>query len=241
MYSRVMPALAERGYETLALDLLGYGRSDPRPTSWSMGDWADSVAAALQAVGVRTPVSVLGGHGGACVAVELALRHPVLIDRVMLDGCPLLTPELAATFAAMGRSSRPAPLADGSHESLVFRTVRTTFEHYLPGFKVTPQTIEFLWPAMIDYLETDFVSSAPISAAYNLANTLPAVRHPVLLLGARTDTLAAHFARAGELLPEAAQHFFPGDHPLHEPSRAAEYAAVLANFLDGTSSQAGTV
>ncbi|NBP06898.1 MAG: hypothetical protein EBU76_00250 [Gammaproteobacteria bacterium] len=82
---------------------------------------------------------------------------------------------------------------------------------------MTPQTIEFLWPAMIDYLETDFVSSAPISAAYDLANTLPAVRHPVLLLGARTDTLAAHFARA------------------------AEYAAVLANFLDGTSSQAGTV
>ncbi|MFM8846370.1 MAG: alpha/beta fold hydrolase [Gammaproteobacteria bacterium] len=241
MYAAVMPALAERGYETIAIDLLGYGRSDPRPTTWSMTDWADSVAATLQALGIRKSVSVLGGHSGACVAVELALRHPVLIEKVMLDGCPFLTPELAATFAAMGQARRPAPLADGSHESLVFRTVRTTFEHYLPGFAVTPQSIEYLWPAMIDYLETDFVSSAPISAAYDLAKTLPAVRQPALLLGARTDTLAVHFARARELLPAAAQHFFPADHPLHELSRVVEYATVLANFLDGTSAQAGTV
>ncbi len=241
MYSRVMPALAGRGYETIAIDLLGYGRSDPRPANCSMAEWAESVAATLYAVGVREPVSVLGGHSGACVAVELARHHPALIDIVMLDGCPFLTPELVATFAAMSRASRPASLADGSHETLVFRTVRTIFEHYLPGFTVTPQSIEYLWPAMIDYLETDFVSSAPISAAYDLAKTLPAVRQPVLLLGARTDTLAAEFARACELSPAATRHFFPEDHPLHEPSRAAEYAAVLADFLDATSARKGTV
>ncbi|MFM8479766.1 MAG: alpha/beta fold hydrolase [Gammaproteobacteria bacterium] len=231
MYVGVMQALAERGYESIAIDLLGYGRSDPRPENWSMTAWAHSVAAALQAIDVSGPVSVLGGHSGACVAVELARHHPGLVGRVMLDGCPFLTPELAATFAAMGQARRPSPAADGSHESLVFRTVRTTFEHYLPGFAVTPQSIEYLWPAMIDYLETDFVSSAPISAAYDLAKTLPTVRQPVLLLGARTDTLAAHFSQACDLLPAAAQHFFADDHPLHDPVRAAEYAGVLAAFL----------
>lgn len=241
MYAEVMPALGACGHETIAVDLLGYGRSDPRPPEWSMQAWADNLAEALHALDVTQGLAVLGGHGGACVAVELALRHPRLVDAVMLDGCPFLTPELAATFAAMGRAKRPVPTADGGHESLVFRTVRTTFEHYLPGFDVTAATLERLWPAMIDYLETDFVSSAPISAAYDLAASLPRLRQPTLLLGALTDTLATHFPRACALLPSAEQHFFDGDHPLHDPVRARDYAAVLARFLATiTASAAGS-
>lgn len=238
MYAEVMPALGAYGHETIAVDLLGYGRSDPRPSEWSMGAWADNVAEALRALDVTEGLAVLGGHSGACVAVELALRHPRLVDAVMLDGCPFLTPELAATFAAMGRAKRPVPAADGGHESLVFRTVRTTFEHYLPGFDLTPATLERLWPAMIDYLETDFVSSAPISAAYDLAASLSRLRQPTLLLGAQTDTLAAHFPHACELLPMAARHFFGGDHPLHDPARAKPYAAVIDGFLAGIGSSA---
>lgn len=226
MYQHVMPILAERGCDALAIDLLGYGRSDARPEKWSMQDWAANVAEVAEALAFHDAL-VVGGHTGSCVAAELALGFPQLVARLALDGCPFLTPSLRATFEAMRRAPRPAPDAAGAHESLVFRTVRTTYEHYLPGFSVTAETLEALWPAMIDYLETDFVSSAPISAEYDLEMRLPAVTQPTLLLTAETDTLASSFARACELRPQAARHRFAGHHPLHEPARAREYVDVL--------------
>jgi hypothetical protein len=42
-----------------------------------------------------------------------------------------------------------------------------------------------------------------------------------------TDTLAGSFPRARELLPQAAQHRFPGHHPLHVRERAGEYVDAL--------------
>jgi pimeloyl-ACP methyl ester carboxylesterase len=226
MYQHVMPILAERGCDALAVDLLGYGRSDPRPEKWSMTDWAANVAEVAQQLDFRAAL-VVGGHTSSCVAVELALGFPQVVASLALDGCPLLTPALRATFEAMRRAPRPAPDAAGAHESLVFRTVRTTYEHYLPGFTVTAETLETLWPAMIDYLETDFVSSAPISAEYDLEMRLPALTQPTLLLTAETDTLAGSFSRACELLPQAARHRFPGHHPLHVRERAGEYVDAL--------------
>ncbi|MBU3673150.1 MAG: alpha/beta hydrolase [Sinobacteraceae bacterium] len=227
MYQHVMPILAARGCDVLAVDLLGYGRSDPRPRVWSMADWAASVAEVAESLGFREAL-VVGGHSGSCVAVELAIGFPSLVSQLVLDGCPVLTPELRATFKSMQQQSRPVPDTAGSHESLVFRTVRTTYEHYLPGFAVTPESIELLWPAMIDYLETDFVSSAAISAEYELEPRLARIHQPLTLLSADTDTLAGSFAQVCALRPDARQHKFKGHHPLHEPGRALEYVQVIS-------------
>lgn len=226
MYQHVMPILAARGFDVLAVDLLGYGRSDPRPEVWSMADWAGSVAEVAASLGFKDAL-VVGGHSGSCVAVELAISSPNLVSRLVLDGCPVLTPQLRATFKAMQGQSRPMPDAAGTHEALVFRTVRTTYEHYLPGFEVTPESIERLWPAMIDYLETDFVSSAPISADYELEPRLALVRQPLSLLTADTDTLVGSFGQVCALRPDARLHRFAGHHPLHEASRASEYVEVI--------------
>jgi len=226
MYQHVIPILAARGCDVLAVDLLGYGRSDSRPEIWSMADWAASVAEVAESLDF-SDAWVVGGHSGSCVALELAIGFPKLVERLVLDGCPVLTPQLRATFKAMQRQPRPAPDAAGAHEARVFRTVRTTYEHYLPGFEVTPETLELLWPAMIDYLETDFVSSAPISADYELEPRLALVRQPLTLLTADTDTLAGSFDQVCALRPDARRHTFTGHHPLHVADRALEYVEAL--------------
>ena len=230
MYAALMPLLAAQGFTVFAVDLLGYGRSDPRPQTWSMAAWADSVRCAAQFVGIDS-AAVLGGHSGSCVATELALEHPDFTTHVVLDGFPFLTSELRATFAAMRTASRPAPSADGAHERHAFTTVLNTYRHYLPGYEVSSETLEQIWPAMIDYLEADFVSSAAISANYELAERMRNIKQPALLLGAQTDTLAASFPRACELLPGASTHFFPGHHPIHSAAGAAIYAERVAQFL----------
>ena len=230
MYAALMPLLAAQGFTVFAVDLLGYGRSDPRPQIWSMAAWADSVVCAAQFAGIDR-AAVLGGHSGSCVATELALEHPDFTTHVVLDGFPFLTSELRVTFAAMRTAPRPAPSADGAHERHAFSTVLNTYRYYLPGYEVSSETLEQIWPAMIDYLEADFVSSAVISANYELAERMRNIKQPALLLGAQTDTLAASFPRACELLPGASTHFFPGHHPIHSAAGAAIYAGRVAQFL----------
>jgi pimeloyl-ACP methyl ester carboxylesterase len=231
MYAPLIETLAGQGFRVCAPDLLGYGRSDPRPERWSFADWARTCRIAGEAAGIRK-AHVVGGHTGACVAVELAVEHHDFVSTVALDGCPFLTTELAAVFAKMAVTPRPSPQADGSHERLAWAAAAGALHHLIPGFVADAVGIERVWPVMIDYLETDFVSSAPLSAAYDVAVRLPKIGQPILLLGAAQDTLAASFAQARKIRPDADHFFFPGHHPVHFPEEAEAYAAVLRDFFE---------
>lgn len=229
MYAAVASAIAAAGFRVLAPDLLGYGRSDPRPADWSMAAWADSLAEVLDRLGVAH-ADVLGGHNGASVAVELALRHGSRVGALVLDGCPLLTDELRAAFRALSTTRRPQAK---EAPRLAFDRTVVLLQEYIPGFEVDDGSLEKVWPAMIDYLSTDFISSGPVAGAYDLADRLPQVRHRTMLLGAERDTLAGTYERAATLLEPTEQHLFAGHHPIHFPERAAEYAAAVTAFLNG--------
>lgn len=213
MFVAHAPAFA--GVRLLLPDLLGYGRSDPRGEPWSVGDWADSLADLLDALGLHQ-VAVYGAHVGAGVALELGLRHPGRISRLMLDGLPFLTAELRRAFAAIGSAPRPASLGE------VLPRVEALLREFGGGDP---------FRAMIDYLETGFVSSAPVSAAYDPGPSLEAVAVPLLLLGAEADSQAASLGTARRLRPDAPVHCWPGRHPVHDPERAAEFAAPIRAFL----------
>ena len=70
------------GRNVLALDLPGHGRSEgpPIPTVEAMADW---VARAMTAA--RIPrASIVGQSMGSLIALELAARHPALVERIAL-------------------------------------------------------------------------------------------------------------------------------------------------------------
>jgi pimeloyl-ACP methyl ester carboxylesterase len=230
MWAHVAPLFAAAGLRVLMPDLLGYGRSDPRPEAWSMEAYADLMAELLDALGIGR-AHVLGGHNGASIVAELALRHPTRVDRLVLDGCPILTDELRAAFRGLTSMSRPLPQADGSHKALAWERTEGLLREYIPGFTVTPETIDMVWPALIDYLETDFVSSGPVAGAYDLAARLPLVRQPTLLMTAEKDTLVSTFETACALLPTAQTHRFAGQHPIHFAEEAARFVKPVLSFL----------
>lgn len=213
MFAHLGPAFP--GVRLLAPDLLGYGRSDPRGDPWQVADWADSLVSVLDAAGVER-AAVYGAHVGAAVALELAVRHPARVSRLLLDGLPFLTPELRAAFAAIGSAPRPATLGE------VVGRVEALLGEYGAGDP---------FAAMADYLATGFVSSAPVMAAWDAAPLLAAVRAPLLVLGAEGDSQAASFAATRALRPEAEAHRWPGTHPLHDRARAEEFAAPVRRFL----------
>lgn len=72
-----------RTFEVVALDLPGFGSSPEPATSLPMPQLADLVAGALGALAVMPCIAV--GHSmGTQVVAELAVRHPALVERVVL-------------------------------------------------------------------------------------------------------------------------------------------------------------
>jgi 3-oxoadipate enol-lactonase len=77
-----LPALGER-YRALALDYRDVGDSDPATEPYSIGDLAEDVRAFAGRLGIER-ASLIGISMGGFIALELALAHPGLVDRLIL-------------------------------------------------------------------------------------------------------------------------------------------------------------
>jgi pimeloyl-ACP methyl ester carboxylesterase len=72
------------GWNVLALDLPGHGRSEGPPIA-TIGGMADWVISALEKLGVEK--AVLVGHSmGALIALDAAARHPQRVEKIALVG-----------------------------------------------------------------------------------------------------------------------------------------------------------
>jgi pimeloyl-ACP methyl ester carboxylesterase len=91
-FERLVPALAEEG-RVIAVDLPGFGRARQhrRRRGFSIEEFADSVAVALDALGVADAV-IVGHSMGTQVAIALADRRPDLVRGLALLG-PVMAPQ----------------------------------------------------------------------------------------------------------------------------------------------------
>jgi pimeloyl-ACP methyl ester carboxylesterase len=115
-----LPELA-RGRQVIAVHLQGHGRTKDIDRPLSMEGMADDVAALITHLGLGK-ADVLGYSMGGGVALHVAIRHPELVDRLVIvseamkhDGW---YPEVRAAFKGMaaaapqvGASLRQSPLA----------------------------------------------------------------------------------------------------------------------------------
>jgi len=89
---------AHHGFSVLAVDLPGHGRS-PGALRESIGDYAEWIAAMLDAVGL--PQASLVGHSmGSLIALETALRHGPRVTKLALVGTSAPMPVSDAFIAA---------------------------------------------------------------------------------------------------------------------------------------------
>ncbi len=99
VYENVMAEIG-RTRRVIAADTPGFGASDPLPEYPDIADYADVMAEVVRASG-GGPVDVMGYHTGSYPAVELALRHPDLVRRIVTVSMPVFTAEELAHFLAI--------------------------------------------------------------------------------------------------------------------------------------------
>jgi pimeloyl-ACP methyl ester carboxylesterase len=108
-FGAVLPALAAQ-HLVIAPEQQGHGHTADVDRPLSFSQMADDTAALLRQLHVGK-VDVIGFSNGAGVAIELSLRHPELVDRLVLGSIyfrrDAIKPELLAAFRQATPDSMP--------------------------------------------------------------------------------------------------------------------------------------
>lgn len=232
----VLPTLAAGGWQVLALDLMGYGRSDKRQGHWLVEDFADNIQHAVAASGLQ-PAALACGHFSCWTGVEIAARGawPALRGLV-LDGSPLYTPEQRATMQAAGAPA-PQPWDEaGTHALAYWGKVWRILHRLTPERPLAEVPTQRYREAVMCLLEASVYepNTALAAASYAFETRLPQVAVPTLVMCSDTDWNLPHHDAIVAALPQARALRLPGVNPLHDidaPERGPEYARHLLGFL----------
>ncbi len=225
MFDAAYPLLASRGIRAIGIDTPGYGQSAPPSAPPTIAAYARATIAVLDHLGLKS-AAVLGHHTGASTAAELAVLEPRRIQRVILNGPPLFTPEeRAAYLQAIAAAPRPEPRADGSHLLAVWaRRVQFT-----PGW--TSVSAMHRGVVMMLAAEPGERQGYAAAFAHDIAVPLRAITQPGLILTNTGDDLYTAACRARVLRPDFAFAALPGGtHDIVDEQPAA-WTAAVATFL----------
>lgn len=81
-YRELMPLLAQQ-HQVIAMDLMGFGDSDKPPRLYSVADYAQTVIALFDSLGIDQ-ANVMGNHTGAFVAGEVTVAYPDRVKKLIL-------------------------------------------------------------------------------------------------------------------------------------------------------------
>jgi len=122
MWISLPGGLVKSGFTVVTPDNRGSGRSDAPPPPYSMDTLGDDLAAVLQDVGAG-PALVVGISLGGMIALNVALRHPLLVRGLVLAatscGLPVGRPSSPSVLAQLVRSFFDPPPRRALHELLV--------------------------------------------------------------------------------------------------------------------------
>lgn len=231
VYENVMAELG-RSRRVIAPDTPGFGASDSLAEPPEIADYAEVMAELLDAERARGggPVDLLGYHTGSLIALELAVRRPDLVRRVVTISMPVFTAAELAHFRAV-YSTDPIFTEDG-------QTLLAKWRWFVGFFGVgRVNTVEDAGRIFLARL-----SGGPrhwwghhAAFRYDVPAALTRLARPLTVLNL-DDDLTVQTRRAVELLPAGAvverpewTHGFLD----HDPAGAARAVTDLLDREDG--------
>lgn len=175
----------ERG-RFVRYDERGCGMSDWRPGQLTLAQWADDLAAVIDAAKPDGPLTLLGISQGAATCIQYALRHPDRVAGLILYGGYARgafrrgTPDAAAAYRAIVDLARVAWSSDNPS----FRQVFTS--RFIPGGSAG----QLEWYNELCRRVISGEAAAALMTAradVDITDRLGEVRCPTLVLHARDD------------------------------------------------------
>lgn len=226
-----MPALAQLGYDVFALDMPGFGMSDPPVLPAALDQYRDAARAALDHRGWRR-ADIVGHHTGAVIGAMLAAAQPERVRKLVLNGFPLLTDAERAHFATFYFGA-PQVALDGSHLLKAWENrLRST-----PGW-TDLQLQSRLCIEALHTSETNWMAF-PLIVNTDLSALMHALKTPTLLLTNTGEDLYDATQRTRDLRPDffAFAALQGGTHDIVD-EQPREWVAAIDGFLRQTVSKA---
>lgn len=226
LWRRQLEGLAG-GFRVLAWDAPGCGGSSDPPDSWRMPEYADCLAAWLEAVGAERP-HVLGLSWGSTLALELYRRHPQVPASLVLAGA----------YAGWAGSLPPDVVAERLGKVLgeADRPPEEWAESYIPGFvtDAAPEALADELVALIaEHHPAGSKTMAHAMAEADLRDVLPRIEVPTLLLYGELDRRSP-LAVAQELraaIPGSQLVVLPEAAHVCNVERSDEFDSAVRDFL----------
>ncbi|MGD9738168.1 MAG: alpha/beta fold hydrolase [Bauldia sp.] len=150
-WDALIPTLAET-HQVIAMELQGHGRTSDRDTPISYEGMADDVAALLDHLAIPD-AAIFGYSMGGGVALQLAVRHPERVNRLVVASMPLTYAAYPDDFHAMIEGMTPDIFAGGPMEAAHLELGKTPEEFLTLFTKLRALDLEdFAWP------EADFAA-----------------------------------------------------------------------------------
>jgi 3-oxoadipate enol-lactonase len=219
-----------RQFDALFYDQRGLGQTSIPDGPYSMQQYGDDAARLIDHIGWAR-CHVVGVSFGGMVAQELALRHPHLVDRLVLC-CTSSGGQGGSSFDLLQLEDLPRDAALAKRIAVLDSRNDTTVEPWTvaPGMELSVQLMRSA-PAPSPEAALGARLQLEARAFHDTWDRLPAFDHPTLVVGGRFDGQAppANQERLADRLPNAVLHFCDGGHLflLQDPSSWPMIVAFL--------------
>lgn len=220
-------------FETLSYDQRGLGQTSRPDAEYTMADYADDAAALIHSMSWAS-CNVLGTSFGGMVALNLAVRHPDVVDRLVL--CCTSPGGVAPSYPLH-------ELADLAAEEAFATRMRLTDERWDPEADEPIPGLGRFYDQMVaaSAVEPDADQAAGLRrqlrarAGHDVVDDLASIEQPTLVCAGRYDAIAPleNSELLADRLPNATLRVFDGGHTFMVQDRSA-FPAII-EFLGATS------
>ncbi len=221
-YSKMMPLLGKT-YRVIAMDTLGYGKSDKPPEGFQIKDYAQSVINFLKALDISR-TSIVGHLTGSAIAVELAATNPDLVDKLILCDCPFYSPEMRESRLKDAKFAPWEAKADGSHLTEHWQY----FKSYAPH--ASPESINTVLVATLE-AGPRVHDGHHVLFRYEMEKRLPLLKSPTLLISGTEAPVQERIEAAKSLIPRCRLKIIEGGGDLLPMERTDECVQAMLEFL----------
>lgn len=222
--------LVEAGYRVIVPDHAGHGASERLTAPFGVGDLADDVEWLLSHLGVDT-LDVVGLSLGGMIALELALRHPMRINRLVVAN----SFDKTATPAFQTMAENWAAMFEQPHGA-VKRLEQTWPSLVSPAFQATPDGLRTyqVWHGIA--ATADGPSLAHVSrgiGTFDVCEQIAGLAAPALFVAGSLDTISPPdiSRRMAERAPHGHLTVIEGAAHISNADSAEVFTARLLDFL----------